>query len=186
MLIIYKGIFLKLWSKVLHIVLIIFFIFQQLTSQISKIDLNGYNTFCKFMNISKWHKFSWLQKVSSKMWMFSNIMNSAQVQHRAVLFQLFPKTVNLPPKPVGFRFDLYSIIRHIFLEKTCRLTWITPPMYLYLGHVMARCCTDMYIPSLSLKLWPSSLDIYGDVINFPYVFKGFSNISVSLWIKTVF
>ena len=25
-----------------------------------------------------------------------------------------------------------------------------------------------------------------DVLNFPHVFKGFSNISVSLWIKTVF
>ena len=41
-LIIYKGIFLKLWSKVLQF----FFFFQQLKSKISQIDQNGVNPFC--------------------------------------------------------------------------------------------------------------------------------------------
>ena len=45
-LIIYKGIFLKLWSKVLQIFLLFCFIFQQIKSQISQIDQNGYNPFC--------------------------------------------------------------------------------------------------------------------------------------------
>ena len=39
-------IFLKLWSKVLQIFLLFCFIFQQIKSQISQIDQNGYNPFC--------------------------------------------------------------------------------------------------------------------------------------------
>ena len=45
-LIIYKRIFLKLWSEVLQIFFLNFFIFQQLKSQISQFDQNGVNPFC--------------------------------------------------------------------------------------------------------------------------------------------
>ena len=39
-----------------------------------------------------------------------------------------------------------------FSHKTSRLTWITQPMYLYLGHIMAMLYWYAYIPSLSLKM----------------------------------
>ena len=46
MLIIYKGIFVLVMIKSITNFLIIFFIFQQLKSQISQIDQHGYNAFC--------------------------------------------------------------------------------------------------------------------------------------------
>ena len=53
------------------------------------------------------------------------------VGFRAVLFWLFPKTVNLPPKPVGFWLTFIQYHTY-FSHKTSQLTWRMPPMNLYL------------------------------------------------------
>ena len=61
----------------------------------------------------------------------------------AVVFRLFPKPVNLPQKPVGYRltFIQYSDISFSWTHK---FTSVEPPMCLCIGQV-TFCCTDMSV-----------------------------------------